>query len=406
MKTTSILFVMFSLMSAEVFGQGYKLVWSDEFDSTALDQTKWSYETGGGGWGNNELEYYTNSTGNCNVQNGYLTITAQKQSLSGYNYTSARIKTQDKFFFEFGKVEARIKLPYGKGMWPAFWMLGENISSVGWPSCGENDILEMIGGSGTGSTGNAVSDSTVYGTLHWSQNGSEASSGGKYSLSSGKFADDFHLFGVIWTSKLVQFYVDNTVYYQVDITPTALNAFRNNFFIILNLAVGGTWPGNPDNSTVFPQTMQVDYVRLYQDTTNDPTASIISPSDNSTFGANSDITISTKCIGSKWNNQQGQLLSGCEEDRGNLCESLRNDMAECLSRQLQIDQCGVFKCRFFFGVRYRECYGQRECRNFSVWWYTSERSGHNRSRRLRSWRPGKCLFRYRHSERRRSVSPR
>lgn len=292
MNATRTLVIMFVLLYAEAFGQGYKLVWSDEFDSTALDQTKWSYETGNnGGWGNNELENYTNSTANCGIQNGYLTISALKQSLNGYAYTSARIKTQSKFFFEFGKVEARIKLPYGKGMWPAFWMLGENISSVGWPSCGENDIMEMIGGSGTGSSGNPLSDSTAYGTLHWSQSGSEASSGGKYSLSSGKFADDFHLFGVIWTSKIVQFYVDNTVYYQVDITPTALNAFRNNFFIILNLAVGGTWPGSPDNSTVFPQAMQVDYVRVYQDTTNDPTTSVISPSDNSTFSANSDITI-------------------------------------------------------------------------------------------------------------------
>ncbi len=293
MKTVWFTAFLLVLVGGQSFAQGYKLVWSDEFDSTALDQTKWSFETGNGsgGWGNNEWEYYTGRSQNCSVQNGYLTITAQKESYNGFNYTSARIKTQSKFSFLYGKVEARIKLPYGKGIWPAFWLLGDNISTVGWPACGENDIMEMIGGSGTGGTGTALSDATVYGTLHWSQNGSHAQAGGHYSLSSGKFADGFHTFGAIWTPSLIQFYVDGTVYYQVDITPAALSAFKNKFFIILNLAVGGNWPGYPDNTTVFPQTMQVDYVRVYQDTTMFPTVSLASPQNQSTLSPYSDINI-------------------------------------------------------------------------------------------------------------------
>ena len=270
--------VLFSFFLAEALGQNYKLVWSDEFNGTTLDQTKWSFETGNnGGWGNSESEYYTDGTQNCSVQNGLLYITAQKQSYGGYDYTSVRIKTQNKFSFEFGKVEARMKLPYGKGIWPAFWLLGDNISSVGWPSCGENDIMEMIGGSGgTGATGSALSDSTVYGTLHWYQNGN-ASAGGKYSLGSGKFSDDFHLFGVIWTSNNIQFYVDSTIYFQVNTSPSAMSAFRSRFFIILNIAVGGVWPGYPDSTTVFPQTMQIDYVRIYQDTSDSATGLVIPP---------------------------------------------------------------------------------------------------------------------------------
>ncbi len=271
------------LLVPRLSAQSDKLVWSDEFNGTALDTTKWTYEIGNNnGWGNNELEYYTNRVQNCSVQNGLLTITARHESFDGYNYTSARIITEGKFSFEYGKVEARIKLPYGKGIWPAFWMLGDNITQVGWPACGENDIMEMIGGSGTGSPNSRLSDSTVYGTLHWKQNGSNSQSGGKFSLSSGRFADAFHIFGVTWTPQKIQFFVDSTVYYQVDITPAALTAFHSPFFIILNLAVGGNWPGNPDSSTFFPQTMEVDYVRVYQDTST--AMGMVRPPSNGTGG--------------------------------------------------------------------------------------------------------------------------
>lgn len=297
MKTFSLMIFLLFVNFVPTFAQKYKLVWSDEFDGTTLDLSKWTYEVGNGvnGWGNNELEYYTSRSQNISVENGYLAITAQKENYGSFNYTSARIKTQGKFSFRYGKAEARIKLPYGNGIWPAFWMLGDDISTVGWPSCGEIDIMEMIGGSGVGNTGTQLSDSTVYGTLHWNQNG-HVQSGGKISLKSGRFADGFHLFGVIWTPQLIKFYVDSTIYYQIDISPAWMSAFQNKFFIILNLAVGGNWPGNPNSTTVFPQTMLVDYVRVYQDTSSDtadfPSAKIESPKDGALLSPYDDIPIS------------------------------------------------------------------------------------------------------------------
>nr|NQU93331.1 family 16 glycosylhydrolase [Bacteroidota bacterium] len=234
------------------------LIWSDEFDYTGLpDPSKWNMETGGGGWGNNELQYYTNSENNAMVDNGILTITAREEPFGGRDYTSARITTQNKFDFKYGKIEARIKLPYGQGMWPAFWMLGTNISSVGWPACGETDIMELVGGTGK--------DNTCHATLHWDHDGEDASYGQSYTLPSGIFADDFHLFSVKWDTQEIKGYMDGIHYYTADILPSQLSEFHNNFFIILNLAVGGSWPGPPNASTTFPQTMEVDYVRVYQD---------------------------------------------------------------------------------------------------------------------------------------------
>ncbi len=267
-------------LTAQLFPQGYKLVWSDEFNGTSLDLTKWSYEIGNGtnGWGNNELEYYTNMTQNCNVQNGILNIVAAKESYSGYNYTSARIKTQGRFSFKYGKIEAKIKMPFGQGMWPAFWMLGDNINKVGWPSCGETDIMEMIGGKGR--------ENTVHGSAHWGGDYTKS-----YTLSTGTFADSYHTFDLIWTPKQMIWQVDGITYVTLDITPSALSAFQKSSFIILNLAVGGSWPGNPDNSTTFPQALQVDYVRVYQDTTAFPSVSLVTPQNNSEFTPNSNITL-------------------------------------------------------------------------------------------------------------------
>lgn len=234
------------------------LVWSDEFDYTGLpDPSKWNMETGGGGWGNNELQYYTNSENNAMVENGVLTITAREEEYGGRDYTSARMTTQNKFDFKYGKIEARIKLPYGQGLWPAFWMLGKNINTVGWPECGETDIMEMVGGTGN--------DNTCHSTLHWEHNGEHAQYGDSYSLPSGIFADDFHIFSVEWDTQEIRGYMDGTRYFVADITPSQLSEFHNNFFIILNVAVGGNWPGPPNASTTFPQTMEVDYVRVYQD---------------------------------------------------------------------------------------------------------------------------------------------
>ncbi len=232
------------------------LVWSDEFDYTGLpDPSKWNMETGGGGWGNNELQYYTNKESNAMVDNGILTITAKEESFGGRDYTSARITTQNKFDVKYGKMEARIKLPYGQGLWPAFWMLGKNFSTVGWPSCGEIDIMEMVGGTGK--------DNTVHATLHWNQNGDHAQYGESYTLPSGIFADEYHVFSIEWNSQQIKGFMDDIQYFVIDITPSQLSEFHNNFFFILNVAVGGNWPGSPDQSTTFPQTMEVDYVRVF-----------------------------------------------------------------------------------------------------------------------------------------------
>jgi beta-glucanase (GH16 family) len=195
------------------------------------------------------------------VSNGFLIIQALKESYSAWNYTSARLKSQGKKFFKYGKILARIKLPYGQGIWPAFWMLGESFPVVGWPDCGEIDIVELIGG--------PTRDNTVYGTAHWEDaNGQHAQYGGSYTLSSGIFADNFHLFSIIWDDQSIKWYVDNHLYHEIDITPPSLSEFHDDFFIILNIAVGGAWPGPPDSTTVFPQRMEVDYIKVYEDNPN------------------------------------------------------------------------------------------------------------------------------------------
>ncbi len=252
---------------------GGTLLWDDEFNGNSINPANWAYDLGNnGGWGNNELETYTSS--NASIQNvtdgnstaSCLVLTAQKDTNG--NWTSARLKTEGLQNFTYGKIEARIKLPYGNGMWPAFWMLGSDINSVGWPACGETDILEMIGGTGTSSTsGSSLSDSKVYGTIHWLTNNTKSNASYQpeiYTLSSGKFADAFHTFGVIWTSTSITYYIDGqqTAYVSPDSTTGTI--FQQPFFLILNLAVGGTWPGPPNSSTVSPQTMDVDWVRVYQ----------------------------------------------------------------------------------------------------------------------------------------------
>jgi beta-glucanase (GH16 family) len=236
--------------------QNYELVWSDEFDYSVLpDPGKWTFETGPA-WTNNELQYYTNRLENAEVRDSILVITARKESYGGRDYTSARIVTyNDGLWWRYGKIEARIKLPYGQGIWPAFWMLGRNFSSVGWPECGEIDIMEMIGGEGR--------ENTVHGTAHWDNNGSHASYGNSVTLSSGTFADDFHLFSIEWNAEKILWKMDGEQFHVIDITPAGLSEFQGEFFIILNLAVGGNWPGSPDSTTVFPQELQVDYVRVY-----------------------------------------------------------------------------------------------------------------------------------------------
>lgn len=238
---------------------GYNLVWSDEFSGDKIDQNNWNFEIGNGdnGWGNRELEYYTNSPKNVFVSNGNLIIEARKEAISGFNYTSARMTTQNKKPFTFGRIDIRAKLPVAKGLWPALWMLGSNISTVSWPACGEIDIMELIG----------TSPNTTHSTLHWGASGSShASKGAAYTLPSGDFSQQFHVFSAIWVKDSIQFLVDDHSFLTVSKKDfgTANYPFNNPQFFIFNVAVGGDWPGPPDNSTSFPQRMFVDYVRVFQ----------------------------------------------------------------------------------------------------------------------------------------------
>jgi len=234
---------------------GMTLVWQDEFESTTLNNSYWTFETGGHGWGNNELQYYRSE--NTSFQDGHLIITAKKEDFSGSNYTSSRIKTQGKKSFQYGRIDIRAALPEGQGIWPALWMLGANIATVPWPACGEIDIMEMIGGSGR--------ENTVFGTLHWDSNGHVCTCDkpGK-TLSSGTYHDKFHVFTITWDESFITWYVDDVQFNKIDITPAALSEFKSQYFLIFNVAVGGNWPGSPNSSTVFPQHMIVDYVRVFQ----------------------------------------------------------------------------------------------------------------------------------------------
>ncbi|MFY0624850.1 MAG: glycoside hydrolase family 16 protein [Reichenbachiella sp.] len=236
---------------------GMTLVWSDEFDGNSLNLADWTFEigNGNGGWGNDELEYYLEA--NTTVTEGILTIEAKNESFNGYDYTSSRIITKGKQQFRYGRVDIRAVLPYGQGLWPALWMLGSNIDAVGWPACGEVDIMEMVGGSST--------DNEVHGTIHWDNNGSYASYGNGTSLASGIFADEFHVFSIIWDENKITWYLDDVQFNVVDITPGSLSEFHQDYFFIFNVAVGGRWPGSPNSFTVFPQKMMVDYIRVFQD---------------------------------------------------------------------------------------------------------------------------------------------
>jgi len=237
---------------------GYTLAWSDEFSGSSLDLNSWNQETGNGtnGWGNNELEFYTSSTRNCFVSNGNLIIEARKESINGFNYSSSRITTQNKKAFTYGRIDMRAKLPVGKGIWPALWMLGSNIGSVGWPACGETDIMELIG----------TYPGRVYSTLHWkAANGNHASLGSEFNLSSGDFSQQFHVYSVVWKQDTIQCMLDDQLVFRLAKSDAgSAYPFNASQFFIFNVAVGGNWPGSPDGNTAFPQRMFVDYVRVFQ----------------------------------------------------------------------------------------------------------------------------------------------
>ena len=265
------------LLSVELYAQEnapppkdakWKLTWSDEFNGSngsAIDRSKWVVEAGGTGWGNHELEYYTTRPQNAFIKDGTLVIQARRENYRGTdgvsrNYTSARLKTAGRFSQAYGRFEARIKIPSGQGMWPAFWMLGDDVDKTGWPACGEIDIMENIG----------KEPSTVHGSIHGPGFVGSDGMGALYTLpAKRRFTDDFHIFAVEWESNAIRFYVDDALYVtrtRADLRPGWKWVFDHPFFLLLNLAVGGDWPGNPDATTVFPQAMLVDYVRVYERT--------------------------------------------------------------------------------------------------------------------------------------------
>ncbi len=234
---------------------GWQLVWHDEFAGTALDEDSWTFDIGGNGWGNNELQVYTRRTENVRVENGQLILEARREDFLGREYTSARLKTQGLKAWQYGRVEARIKIPRGQGIWPAFWMLGNDILTHPWPDCGEIDIMENIG----------KEPAIVHGTVHGPGYSGAQGVGGPYELGGGAFADDSHVYAIEWDAGQIRWFVDDTAYLTV--TPKDVPGrwvYDHPFFIILNIAVGGNWPGPPDDTTVFPQIMAVDYVRVYQ----------------------------------------------------------------------------------------------------------------------------------------------
>jgi beta-glucanase (GH16 family) len=244
--------------------QTWQLVWSDEFETDTLDTNKWSYQIGTGAeyglnsWGNNELQYYTDREENVFVKDGKLHIVARQEQFVNRNYTSARIRSINQGDWTYGKFEIRAKTPKGRGLWPAIWMMPTESVYGGWPRSGEIDIMELVG----------HLPHRVHGTVHygppWPNN---LERGGVYTLSEGDFSDDFHIFSIIWEPRRIRWFVDGQFFFLV--TPNNLAPhpwpFDQDFHFLLNVAVGGTWPGNPDSTTEFPQEMVIDYVRVYQD---------------------------------------------------------------------------------------------------------------------------------------------
>ncbi len=239
--------------------EGWKLAWKDEFDGNEINSNWWTHEIGNGnnGWGNNELQYYTDASENSRVENGNLIIEARNDSWNGHEFTSARMVTKEKESFGYSRIDIRAKLPFGQGIWPALWMLGDNIDQVGWPACGEIDIMEMIGNQ----------PSTTHATVHFGTDfASHKYSGNSYQVSNEIFNDRFHVFSVVKEVNQMWFYVDDILIYEFSSNDTQGMSypFNQNYFLIFNVAIGGNWPGNPDGTTQFPQQMIVDYIRVFE----------------------------------------------------------------------------------------------------------------------------------------------
>lgn len=237
--------------------RNYQLVWSDEFDGAAGElpnEANWGYDLGNNnGWGNAELENYTNNPENVSLDgNGNLVITAIK---TGNSYTSARVNTRNKFAQTYGRFEARLKTPYGPGVWPAFWMLGTTVEGVSWPQAGEIDIMELRG----------QAPSTIQGTLHGPGYSGGNAITSSYALRNGRFDLDYHIFAVEWTEDQIDFFVDGFLYNRISKKDVPGQwVYDHPFFMILNVAVGGNYVGYPNEQTPFPQKMTIDYVRVYK----------------------------------------------------------------------------------------------------------------------------------------------
>jgi beta-glucanase (GH16 family) len=232
---------------------GWDLVWADEFDGPNVNTAKWSISNGAANV-NQELEYYSNSSKNVFIQNGCLVLRAIKEDFGGRNYTSGKMTSAGKGDWLYGRFEVRAKLNNGQGMWPAIWMMPTDGAYGGWPSSGEMDIMELLG----------HQPNRVYGTIHWATNGAHQQAGSSYTLKTGTFADTFHVFGYEWEAGKQRWYVDDSLYFST----THGQPLDKRFFYILNVAVGGSWPGNPNSTTVFPNDMLVDYARVYRKSTS------------------------------------------------------------------------------------------------------------------------------------------
>jgi beta-glucanase (GH16 family) len=234
--------------ASEVSNKNYDLIWSDEFNGNLIDTLNWNFETGGHGWGNNEQQYYQRN--NATVSDGNLVITAKRETVGSNNYTSSRMTTKRKREFLYGKITARIKIPVGQGIWPAFWMLGASIDSVDWPRCGEIDIMEHIN-----------TENLLYGTLHWDDKGHIQKGDTTVFTPTG-----FHEYAIEWDADSIRWYIDEKKYSEIVIRDSvnSTNEFHQPFYILLNVAVGGNWPGQLVDTAAIPATMLVDYVRVFR----------------------------------------------------------------------------------------------------------------------------------------------
>jgi beta-glucanase (GH16 family) len=237
---------------------GYTLAWNDEFSGNTLNTANWGYDIGNGpgGWGNNELQYYTDNKNNLFLSGGNMIIESRLETINNFKYTSARILTKGKKEFQYGRVDIRAKMPVGRGMWPALWMLGANIDAQPWPACGEIDIMEYLG----------HERNKVYGTLHWGANfPSHQYNGSSYSLATGGYDDQFHVYSMIWRQDSITIMMDDVPYYTRNKSQFNVNyPFNAPFYFIICTAVGGNFPGNPDGTSTYPQRTVIDYIRMFQ----------------------------------------------------------------------------------------------------------------------------------------------